>query len=167
MLKGKTITLRETEQQDLAQVVDAEKRESTSGFVILWSLGQHQEAMRRESVFHYIIEEIHSKEFIGYVICNRDVDDNFEIMRLVITKKRNGYGTQAIRLLVEFAFNVCACNRVWLDVRSHNDLAFELYKKLGFIHEGTLRNCVKFGSSYVSVHVLSILKQEYIGSGIN
>jgi RimJ/RimL family protein N-acetyltransferase len=82
-------------------------------------------------------------------------------MRLVISEKKKGYGRETIALIKTFAFQTLNVNRLWLDVRVHNQYATSMYLDMGFVLEGTLRNCVKIKDDYVSIHMMSILKSEY------
>lgn len=51
-----------------------------------------------------------------------------------------GYGTDAVRALVDFAFGQLRLERVWLDTDAHNIRAQTAYKKAGFVREGVLRH---------------------------
>jgi RimJ/RimL family protein N-acetyltransferase len=83
-------------------------------------------------------------------------------MRIVISKRGYGYGRDAIELLLNFAFNKLNTHRFWLDVRLHNEKAIGVYRKMGFIEEGILREAVKLNSGYVSIMIMSILRQDYL-----
>jgi RimJ/RimL family protein N-acetyltransferase len=50
-----------------------------------------------------------------------------------------GYGTDAVRLVLRFAFEELALKRVWLIADADNPRAIRCYEKCGFQHEGVLR----------------------------
>lgn len=152
------VTLRNSNMNDLNYVLEAESQASRTAFVNKWTKDQHMKAQVSEYVDHMIIEADH--EPVGYLIMNR-YEDNYELMRIVITKSGHGYGRQAITRLIHLAFDCFNINRFWLDVRSHNHLAIKLYKSLGFVEECVLREAVKIDSGYVSVIVMSILRREH------
>lgn len=54
-----------------------------------------------------------------------------------------GYGAEALRLGVDWAFRELNLHRIGLSVFSYNDRAIALYRKLGFVHEGTSRESVR------------------------
>ena len=57
-----------------------------------------------------------------------------------------GYGTDAMRALVGWAFDMLRLERIWLDVYAFNPRARVVYERLGFVHEGTLRHgAFRFG----------------------
>jgi RimJ/RimL family protein N-acetyltransferase len=50
---------------------------------------------------------------------------------------------------------------LWLDVFEHNARARHVYRSVGFVEEGVLRECVKQQERYASLVVMSILENEY------
>jgi RimJ/RimL family protein N-acetyltransferase len=50
-----------------------------------------------------------------------------------------GYGSEAMRLLLKFAFHEINLHRVQLTVFQYNTRAIHLYEKLGFVREGVQR----------------------------
>jgi RimJ/RimL family protein N-acetyltransferase len=83
---------------------------------------------------------------------------------IVIGKKEywgKGFGTEAMQLLVNYAFNTLNLHRVELDTYSHNIRAQKSYTKIGFKIEGTKRDAVYIDGKYRDVVVMSILKEEF------
>lgn len=74
-----------------------------------------------------------------------------------------GYGTEAVRLLLDFAFKDLNLHRVYLHVFSTNSAAIRVYEKVGFVHEGVLRKAAHINGEYVDVMVMGILRNEYVG----
>ena len=71
-----------------------------------------------------------------------------------------GYGQEAVKLLCGHLFNTVKLNRVYALCHFDNIGSFQLFKGVGFTHEGTLREHVKVDGKYRSSHVLSLLKKE-------
>ncbi|WP_326924988.1 GNAT family protein [Bacillus haynesii] len=86
---------------------------------------------------------------------------SLELRRITIAKKGKGYGKEAFKIIKNWAFHVFNANRLWLDVKEDNLRALRLYQKQGFVLEGTLREYIKNGDGYDSLHVMSILRGEY------
>jgi RimJ/RimL family protein N-acetyltransferase len=59
------------------------------------------------------------------------------------------------------AFDELFAHRLWLDVFEHNARARHVYRSVGFVEEGVLRECVKQQERYASLVVMSILENEY------
>lgn len=72
-----------------------------------------------------------------------------------------GYGTEAVSLLLRFAFHDLNLNRVYLHVFETNKVAIGLYEKLGFTREGVLRQAAHIDGTYVDVVVMGLLRAEY------
>ena len=77
-------------------------------------------------------------------------------------ERGHGYGTEATRLLLDFAFKDLNLHRVYLYVFSTNTIAIRLYEKVGFVCEGTLRRAAHIDGRYVDVIVLGILRDEFL-----
>ena len=73
-----------------------------------------------------------------------------------------GYGTEATRTILSFAFNELNLHRVELEVYDFNARAIRTYEKAGFRHEGTRRKALFRDGSYHDVHVMGILREEFM-----
>lgn len=74
----------------------------------------------------------------------------------------NGYGTEAMRLLLRFAFEELNLQRVSLGVYTYNPRAIRSYEKAGFRREGIVRgDCRRDGQRWDSVF-MGILREEWL-----
>jgi RimJ/RimL family protein N-acetyltransferase len=73
----------------------------------------------------------------------------------------HGYGSDALRAMVDFAMGELRMERVWLDVYDYNDRARRVYERVGFVHEGTLRHGLYRRGEFHNVHRMSILRAEW------
>ena len=78
-----------------------------------------------------------------------------------VSQQGQGYGTETVQLLLDFAFKDLNLNRVHLHVFSTNTVALHVYKKVGFIHEGLLRKAAHINGIYIDIAVMGILREEY------
>jgi len=74
-----------------------------------------------------------------------------------------GYGTEAIGLLLDFAFNLLNLHSVYLRVRSFNQAGYRCYQKVGFKEIGRRRECVLIGGRYYDEIYMDILDREFSG----
>jgi len=99
---------------------------------------------------------------IGYVQISgiNSVHRSAEIgIRIGEEKNRGqGYGTEALRLAVEFCWNHLNLNRVQLIVFKHNLRAIGAYKAVGFRKEGVLRKAAFIGGNWVDLVVMAALR---------
>ena len=77
------------------------------------------------------------------------------------TKWHMGYGSEATKLMVDYAFNCLNLNRIQLHVAAENPKAVSIYEKCGFIKEGTLREAMYHNDRYVDFYVMSILRSDF------
>ena len=73
-----------------------------------------------------------------------------------------GYGTDALRTLLGFAFEELNLHRIYLHVYDFNERAIQCYEKMGFRHEGRLRQCRFTGGRYVDELVMGMLREEWV-----
>lgn len=72
-----------------------------------------------------------------------------------------GYGKEAIKLLIDYGFNNLNINNIMVTVFSFNNKALKLYKSLGFKMIGIRRKCYYFKGKYYDEIFMEILKDEY------
>jgi len=68
-----------------------------------------------------------------------------------------------LEAIVNKAFREFCAHRLWLDVYQDNSRARQVYRDLGFVEEGVLRECIQRGEEYRSLVVMSMLEAEYRG----
>lgn len=97
--------------------------------------------------------------FMGFDPINRSAE-----IGIMIGEKEfwdQGYGTEAMRLMCDHGFNTLNLNRIELRVFEGNDRGKNAYRKVGFVHEGTLRDVRYHKGRYWDEDVMSILKQDW------
>lgn len=72
-----------------------------------------------------------------------------------------GYGTDAMRLLVQIGFEQFNLNRLWLTVVASNLAGIRAYEKAGFTREGLLRQYGFINGRYYDSAIMAILRGEY------
>ena len=71
-----------------------------------------------------------------------------------------GYGSEAIRLLADLAFDTMGLHRLFAYVFSINPRAKRAFEKAGFRFEGVLRQDRRVGDEYVDVYLLGQLSSD-------
>ena len=77
-----------------------------------------------------------------------------------------GYGTEAIRLLLDYGFNYMNLHSVKLEVMSFNKRALKCYKKCGFKETGRIRDNKFINGNYYGTITMDILRNEFTESYI-
>lgn len=72
-----------------------------------------------------------------------------------------GYGREAMRLMVQHAFETLNLNRVYLRVDVENIRGIKSYEQAGFVKEGILRQANYRNGKYSDMMVMSVLRSEW------
>ena len=72
-----------------------------------------------------------------------------------------GYGTEATRLVLDFAFTALGVHNVWLDTASYNTAAIRAYAKAGFKEIGRRREALRLGDRVYDVVLMDCLATEF------
>jgi RimJ/RimL family protein N-acetyltransferase len=72
-----------------------------------------------------------------------------------------GYGTDAMRVALRYAFTELNLHRVSLDVFSYNPRAIRSYEKAGFTHEGRMRKLLARDAERADDVWMGILRDEW------
>ncbi len=119
---------------------------------------------RQQNAVFFVIEEKASHKVIGscqLVHINwvhRSAELQIRIGEPIFQGK--GFGSEAIRLLVDFGFTDLNLHRIYLHVFSSNMRAIKAYEKCGFIREGVLKDGAYIDGKYVDVEVMALLRKE-------
>ena len=77
-----------------------------------------------------------------------------------------GYGTEAIRLILDYGFNYLNLHCIQLHLMSFNQRALKCYQKCGFKETGRIRECRFINGKYYDIISMDILSSEFTGSYI-
>jgi diamine N-acetyltransferase len=175
MLYGKRIRLRAIEKEDLPIFVmwlnDPEVRRNLQLFQPMslaqeeeWFKGTLQLPVEEQPLMIEIkiAEEWQPVGNVGYLKI-RNADRAVEI-GIVIGEKKfwgQGYGTEAIRLMLRHGFQELNLNRIYLRVYETNLRGIRSYEKAGFKLEGRLRQDRFMDGKYIDVLLMSVLRSEF------
>lgn len=161
------LRLRPTMLSDLDFVISVETDARNLPFITPWERTQHEAAVRIPDFRHFIVEAGAEYERAGFVILQgcRNPQRSVELKRIVLQSKGHGLGRACVQLLKRMAFRDLHAHRFWLDVKSLNTRALQLYASEGFVEEGRLRESVRISidgaDGYDSLIVMSMLDREY------
>ena len=75
--------------------------------------------------------------------------------------RNKGYGTEAIRLILDYGFNYLNLNNIKLDLLEFNKRALACYKKCGFKEYGRRRKANFVNGKYYDIIEMDILSEEF------
>lgn len=178
MIYGERVRLRAIERSDIPTFVrwfnDPEVRRYltvqtpvSTAQEELWFEDILQRQQRRED-FIFVAEARVGDEWvpIGNVGLHRiNWKDRSAVFGIVLGEKAywdQGYGTNATRTVLRFAFEELNLHRVELEVIDENIRARRCYEKAGFRHEGTRRQAIFSEGRYYDVYLMSVLREEFL-----
>lgn len=136
------------------------------------------EPMRRVAVERLFEDRETSSLEESFAIHEEGEDDPIGIISLMNISKANasadlsiivgerkdrdrGLGTEAIRIILRYAFEDLCLNRVGLSVFEFNEAAISAYEKLGFEREGRMQRAVRRDGEYHDAILMRILASEW------
>ncbi|MEC5425841.1 GNAT family protein [Virgibacillus sp. C22-A2] len=143
---------------------------STNPSLDLYSIQDTKEFVERvilgsNSSKSYIIHDNDSEKAIGITsLINIDQKNRNAECIIDIGKKDywgRGYGKEALKLLLDYAFLEMNLHRVSLRVFSFNERAISLYSRIGFKNEGVSRQSLFRNGSWHDIVHMGILQHEY------
>ncbi|KRV48237.1 acetyltransferase [Wenjunlia vitaminophila] len=116
------------------------------------------------AAFRLVIEVLADRAFAGAVTVG-ETDSRAGRFRTGIEiardHRRRGYAAEATELLLTYMFAEQRHNKCEVEVYAFNDASLGLYRKLGFVEEGRLRQHEFFAGGHHDVVLLGITAAEY------
>lgn len=97
-------------------------------------------------------------------ITDINMKDKTGISHILIGEKKywgHGYAVEALRLLLDYAFNERGLNRITAIVLKTNTASIRMHEKAGYVIEGTLRQSVFKKGTFQDQVVMSILRDDF------
>jgi RimJ/RimL family protein N-acetyltransferase len=124
-----------------------------------------EEANGSTTGYLFGLRTLDSDEMIGFV----ELDDilwNQRVGWIALgigeqAHRGHGFGSEAMQLVLNFAFQELNLRRVQLTVFEYNEPALALYRQLGFQHEGTFRKFLERDSRVYDMYLMGLLREEW------
>jgi len=131
---------------------------------------EYEESLSEGSSHHlHLAIAADSGELIGEIALNHiDQRSGTADFTIAIGNKAywgRGYGTDAIRSLMRYAFQQLNLHRVTLHVHAFNERAIRAYERCGFKREGRLRQAQYMDGGYSDVLVMGLLREDFEAIG--
>jgi RimJ/RimL family protein N-acetyltransferase len=121
---------------------------------------------KKDRVFPFVIRTLADDRLIGFI--HLDINDwpQREAWLAIGIGSRDdwgrGYGTDAMRVLMRFAFAELNLERLTLNVFEYNERAVRSYLKAGFVVEGRQRQRLKRGDRRYDMIFMGVLRDEWL-----
>lgn len=147
---------------DLVWILETEAGARAGGFLSGSTREEHEAALASPENEYWIVEEDGTPvaELILRSVNSRQ--QNVELQRIIVTRPERGIGREIMRWALDRCFREHGAHRVWLDTFPENTRAQHVYRSLGFIEDGLLREAVRWtDGTRRSLIMFSILRPEY------
>lgn len=124
-----------------------------------------EEMSKGEQYFPFVIRTLVEDRLVGLLVV-KDIMWQARHCGFFIgigeeSERGRGYGSDAVRVLLQYAFLEMNMQRVGLEVMAYNQDAIRAYQAAGFQPEGRLRAFVYRDGIYYDVLLMSILRGEW------
>jgi len=103
----------------------------------------------------FAVDAMPDEKFVGCIwLYGIDPRHRHAELRILIGNREywgSGVGTEAIRILIDFAFNKLNLHKVYAYVLASNQRALKTFRKVGFIREGVLKQERYVNGKFVDV----------------
>ena len=150
---------------DVEFIVATERLPGYERLTARWSAAEHQRALASDDT-RYLVGAHPGGALEGFAILQplEPVHEGAKLRRIAVTAPGSGFGRPFLRAIVDWVFTSTACERVWLDVFTHNERACHVYRSLGFRDDGLLRQAYRMPDGTRADRLLmSVLKHEWRG----
>lgn len=118
----------------------------------------------------FVIVTLNEDKMIGTVGLEKFDDINRTATLGIFIGDKNyrskGYGTEAVRLILEYGFKYLNLQNIKLDLMEFNERALKCYQKCGFKEYGRRRKCIYIDGEYYDSIAMDILAEEFEGDYI-
>lgn len=111
------------------------------------------------------IRTLEDEKLIGFVDLSGATPHGDTFVAIGIGEREywgKGYGTEAMKLVLGFAFLELGLHRVSLDVFDYNPRGYKSYEKAGFKHEGRVREMIKRDGKRYDVLFMGVLREDWL-----
>ena len=142
----------------------------------LLSAKKHQEWLEKylqkdeHDEFFWAIRKLDDEAIIGFIGLFALYKQHGDTLVAIAVGERDywshGYGTDAMRIMLRYAFMELNLRRVGLIVFEYNPRAIRSYEKAGFSHEGRVRGAMQRDGKRWDFLYMGILREEWLANGI-
>lgn len=168
------LTLRRPSAQDLADLFEIHRDDAVNRYLpyVSWKIPDDGNAWfeRAEKRFHdntglqMVMLENHSQRVIGSgVLFGFEIENEVAEIGYALGQAYwgKGYAIEAIQALIDYAFVVLGMRRLVAHVDVRNQASHQLLLKLGFTHEGVLREDSFMKGELTSANIYGLLRRDW------
>ena len=173
-LESERLKFRAIKRSDIDDIYEYSKNPKTSEY-LLWS--PHSSVYATQEFIDIILSKYKSGEYNDWAIVLKNsnkmigtcgftrIDEENKVVEIGYVLNPDfwgkGYATEAVKTILDFAFNELNVNRIEARFIFGNDASLSVMKKVGMTFEGYQRDAIVSKGKFKTIGVSSILKREY------
>ncbi|ATQ42344.1 GNAT family N-acetyltransferase [Caulobacter mirabilis] len=147
--------------QDIPAIMAIERLPGYDVFIGAFEAEEHARHMASSDA-RYLVWREHGEVLAFAILMKLDNPHGVVLLkRLGAVHAGEGLGRRLVPAIVDHVFETTGCNRLELGVSEENPRAQHVYRREGFVHEGTLREVHRHPDRYVSSLLFSMLRREW------
>ena len=165
LIETPRLIIRRADLADLNFILNLQAKPENKNFIVPFDEKFHTEILTETCAgkMDVIVEERETSKYVGYFMLS-DLDNphnKVEFTHVIIDKKGCGYGKESLQAMLKWSFHIKKFHRVYLDCKTYNEVALNLYESVGFKREGIMREIILVNGVYEDLILLSILENEF------
>jgi len=162
MIDTERLLIVEAVESEIDTIMEIESHKDNRNFIWIGTYEEHKAEIDDQNHLLLVFKCKEDLAIIGYALIRLDYKSEiFELRRIAVSEKGKGYGKEAMRAIMKYAFEERNTNRFWLDVYPDNTIGIQLYESLGMHRDGVLRQNYKAERGYLDQIIYSMLRSEY------
>jgi catechol 2,3-dioxygenase-like lactoylglutathione lyase family enzyme/ribosomal protein S18 acetylase RimI-like enzyme len=156
-----TVSLRPADTSDIPFIMACERRPDYEHFVGRWPEEKHR-AVMADKEFRYLLASDAGGP-LGFAILHETWlrPQNLYLKRIAVHDAGKGHGKHVLAALTDHVFAETPAHRFWLEVVEANPRARHVYRTLGWVEEGIVREAFEDNGARGSFVQMSILKSDW------
>lgn len=127
-----------------------------------------EEEREGDSSFFFILRPLESDRALGHVGLWTFWNNGNAWLGIGIGDRNDwnkGYGTEALQLILRYGFTELNLHRISLTVLEGNNRAMRAYQKVGFVHEGMMREHSRYDGQWYGEVFMGVLREDWLNKG--
>ena len=161
-IESERLVMTTAREKDIPTIIELENHPENRDFIWQGTVEEHRSELRDGEHLLLLFRRKEDNAVAGYTLIHQNFKSHiFEIRRIAVVFKRQGYGREAMERLIRYAFEETETNRLWLDVYPDHPVGIHLYESLGMHRDGVLRQSYLSDRGYLDQIIYSLLRSEY------
>jgi diamine N-acetyltransferase len=155
-----TFAVRPATRDDLPRILEEEAWARADRRILGWPEARHLQALSDHGTEYRVYAD--ATGWLGFVILEALAAHRcVELTRIVTAQPGRGVGRRILHDTMRHAFGALGAHRLWLTSFADNARAHRVYRHLGFVQEGVLRQSARRVDGFQDAVIFAMLEHEW------